>query len=88
VVLRTDGGGTGPLARPPVVGAVGVAQQARLFGSRFVALGRQVVVNGGPGVVISIPGQPTIVAGFTVAGGLIVEIDLIADPHKLGGMPS
>ena len=88
VVLRTDGGGSGPLARPPVVGAGLVAQQARLFGSRFVALGKPVVVNGGPGVVISVPGQPTIVAGFTVIGGRIVAIDLIADPRKLGGVPS
>jgi RNA polymerase sigma factor (sigma-70 family) len=88
VVLRTDGGGTGPLARPPVVGAEAVAHQAQIFGSRFAAYGRPVLVNGGPGGLIRAPNQPPIVAGFTVVGGRIVAIDLIGDPAKLGGLTS
>jgi RNA polymerase sigma-70 factor (ECF subfamily) len=86
VVLRSDGGGAGPLARPMVVGAVAVAQQARIFGTRFATLARPVVVNGSPGAVLRAPDQPTIVAAFTVARGRITAIDLIADPAKLGGL--
>jgi hypothetical protein len=39
-------------------------------------------VNGAAGVVVSRPGRPLAVAGFTVADG-IVEIDLLADPARL-----
>lgn len=88
VVLRSDGGGAGPLARPTVVGALAVAQQARIFGTRFAALARMVLVNGGPGAVLQAPDQPTIVASFTIARGRITAIDLIADPAKLGGLES
>jgi RNA polymerase sigma-70 factor, ECF subfamily len=86
VVLRSDGGGSGPLARPMVVGALAVAGQARIFGTRFAALARAVIVNGGPGAVLQASDQPTIVAAFTVANGRITAIDLIADPAKLGGL--
>ena len=86
VVLRSDGGGSGPLARPPVVGAMAVAHQAQVFGTRFAALARRATVNGAPGAVLEAPGQPLIVAGFTVAGGRIVAINLIADPAKLSGL--
>jgi hypothetical protein len=44
------------------------------------------VVNGSPGAIVRAPGQPLIVAGFTVARGRIVAIDLIADPAKLAGL--
>ncbi len=86
VVLRSDGGGSGPLARPPVVGALAVAHQAQVFGTRFATLARRATVNGGPGAVLEAPGQPLIVAGFTIAGGRIAAIHLIADPAKLGGL--
>jgi len=86
VVLRTDGGGSGPLARPPVVGARAVAQQAQVFGTRFAALARRATVNGGPGAILAAPNQPLIVAAFTVAGGRLAAIDLVADPAKLGGL--
>jgi RNA polymerase sigma-70 factor, ECF subfamily len=86
VVLRTDGGGAGPLARPPVVGAMAVAGQAQIFGVRFGALARPAIVNGGAGAILRPPNQPPIVAGFTVAGGRIVAIHLIGDPSKLGGL--
>ena len=41
-----------------------------------------------PAPSIRAPHQPTIVAGFTVVDGRIAAIDLIADPAKLGGLPS
>jgi hypothetical protein len=88
VVLRSDGGGRGPLARPTVVGALAVAQQAKIFGTRFAVFGQSAIVNGSPGAVLRAPDQPLIVAGFTVARGRIVAIDLIADPAKLGGLGS
>jgi RNA polymerase sigma-70 factor, ECF subfamily len=88
VVFRTDGGGIGPLARPPVVGAAGVAEVILRRGTPFARFARPAIVNGAAGAVIRAPHQPTIVAGFTVVDGRIVAIDLIADPAKLGGLPA
>jgi len=84
VVFRSDGGGSGPLARPSVHGALAVARQAQVFGVRFADYAQRVTVNGGPGAIVRVPGQPVIVAAFAVAGGRIVAIDLVADPAKLG----
>jgi RNA polymerase sigma-70 factor (ECF subfamily) len=86
VVFRTDGGGSGPLARPPVVGGVAVARQILARGTAFAPLARRAMVNGAPGAVVRRPGQPPIVIGFTVTKGRIATIDLIADPAKLGGL--
>jgi RNA polymerase sigma-70 factor (ECF subfamily) len=86
VVLRTDGGGTGVLARPAVAGASEVARQLQLSGPRFAALAHHVIVNGGPGVVVDPPGQPRVVIAFGVTGGRIATIDLIGDPAKLRGL--
>lgn len=84
VVLRVDGGGVRPLARPPVVGAVAVARIA-LGGAAFTSFTRPAIVNGGPGAVVQVPGRPTMVIGFTVALGRIVAIDVVADPAKVRG---
>jgi RNA polymerase sigma-70 factor (ECF subfamily) len=86
VVFRTDGGGSGPLARPPVVGAQAVAGEIRVRGPVFASFARPVVVNGGAGSLVRLPDGRTIVVGFTVVGGRIAEIDLIADPAKLQGI--
>ena len=86
VVLRSDGGGTGPLARPPVLGAAAVARQLATAGRRFAALARPVLVNGAAGVVVDAPGQPRVVVAFVVSGGRIVSIDQIGDPAKVGGV--
>ena len=86
VVFRTDGGGTGRLARPAIVGAAAVARQIEATGGRFAALARPVIVNGEPGVVVEAPGQPPVVVAFTVRGGLIAALDIIGDPAKLGGL--
>jgi RNA polymerase sigma-70 factor (ECF subfamily) len=83
VVLRSDGGGTGSLARPPVSGAADVARQIALTGPRFAALARPVLVNGAAGVVVDAPGQARVVVAFGVVGGRIVSIDLIGDPAKV-----
>jgi RNA polymerase sigma factor (sigma-70 family) len=87
VVLRIDGGPHRSLTRPEVRGASGVAKQAHIFGQRFDAYARPVVINGEPGAVIEPPGQPRIVAAFSVRHGRIVAIHLNADPAKITRIP-
>ncbi|MDQ6778660.1 MAG: RNA polymerase sigma factor SigJ [Actinomycetota bacterium] len=86
VVLRADTGGSLERARPTFEGAEAVAGQALGFGRQFVRFGRVALVNGGPGIVIAPGGQARAVAAFTVAGGRIVAIDVVADPAKLRGL--
>lgn len=86
VVLRTDGGGSGPLARPPISGAAAVAAELRVRGPVFAGYARPVIVNGGAGSVVRLPDGRTIVVGFTVIAGRITEIDLIGDPAKIRGI--
>jgi RNA polymerase sigma factor (sigma-70 family) len=83
VVLRVDGGPNAPrpLAQPPVVGAEAVARQALLFRGGADRV-EPAIVNGAAGLVVRFPAR-SIVGAFTVAGGRIVEIDIIADPGKL-----
>jgi RNA polymerase sigma-70 factor (ECF subfamily) len=86
VVLRIDGGPNAPrpLARPPMVGAVAVANGAKNFRGAGAKV-EPVIVNGAPGLVVRYPAR-SLLAAFTVANGRIVEIDLIADPGKLRGL--
>lgn len=82
VVLRAD---RGPDDSVEVHGAAAVANQALTF-SRLGAGGgvvRRALVNGAAGVVATREGRPFSVLGFTVAGGRIVEIDILADPDRL-----
>ena len=83
VALRADTGG----APRELRGAGAVADQALMF-SRLGGPGRvsrPALVNGAAGVVSWGPdGRPFSVIGFTVAGGRIVEIDVLADPERLG----
>jgi RNA polymerase sigma factor (sigma-70 family) len=83
VVLRTDGGGHGPLARPPVAGAADVAAVLRSRATLFAPLGRRAIVNGVPGLIVGPPGRVIAVVGLTVVGGRIREIDIVGDPAKL-----
>ncbi|MGW5719516.1 RNA polymerase sigma factor SigJ [Amycolatopsis sp. NPDC003865] len=84
VVLRADRG-TAMGGSVEVHGPAAVAGQALTF-SRLGADGaavRHAVVNGAAGVVATREGKPFSVLGFTVAGGRIVEIDILADPERL-----
>jgi RNA polymerase sigma-70 factor (ECF subfamily) len=83
VVFHADTGGVPPRARPPVVGAEAVARNVLVRGRPFARFARPAIVNGAAGVVVQPGGKVFAVVGFTVAGGRIVEIDLIADPEKL-----
>jgi RNA polymerase sigma-70 factor (ECF subfamily) len=81
VVFRADRGPRG--VRVPVTGSEDVAQTILARGSRFAAYARPAIVNGNAGVIV-VPGEkPIAVVSFSVAGGRIVEIDLVADPAKL-----
>jgi len=83
VVLRADFGGKRPGASRVIRGVAAVAQHARpLPGARI----HPVLVNGAPGVIITVRGRPFAIMGFTVAGGRIVEIDAIADPERVHGI--
>jgi len=83
VVFRADGGGRGPLARPPLHGAEAVAAGARLFGMRFAQYARPAIVNGEAGLIVEgAPALPLIVAGFRVRNGRIAAMFLNGDPAK------
>ena len=83
VVFRTDGGGSGPLARPAIRGREPVARQLQRFGPRFAGYARPAIVNGAAGIVVpDAPGQPVIVVGFSIRAGRIAAIDLNGDPAK------
>jgi RNA polymerase sigma factor (sigma-70 family) len=85
VVFRIDAG-TGPLARPPAVGAPAVARELLSRGSRFAPLARLGIVNGAVGLIVGSGPRPAAVAACTVTEGRIVAIDLIVDPDKLRGI--
>jgi RNA polymerase sigma-70 factor, ECF subfamily len=83
VVLRTDGGGVGPLARPPVRGAPEVAEVLQAQAGTFAPLGRPAVVNGGPGVIVGPPGHEFAIVGIEIRGGRIRSIDIVGDMTKV-----
>lgn len=82
VVLRADSGAlaAGPVAE--VRGAAAVAGQALMF-HRFAQFSRRALVNGAAGIVTAPDGEPMSVMGFTIAGGKIVAIDVVADRDRL-----
>src|SRR5918994_1921918 len=80
VVLRVDRGPTRPGVS--IKGAAAVVKEARRYagGARFA---RPALVNGAAGFVAAPAGRPAALAGFTVAGGKIVEMDVLADRARL-----
>jgi RNA polymerase sigma-70 factor (ECF subfamily) len=82
IVLRTDAGAARGLSRL-VRGAQEVAAQAAMFSQS--ALSSQIVlVNGNVGVVSRRPdGRVFSVIGFTIAGGRIMEMDILADAERI-----
>jgi len=82
IVLRADGGAVKGMSRL-VRGAQGVAAQAATF-SKLGLTNQVVLVNGNIGVVSRLPdGRVLSVIGFTIAGGKVVEMDILADPDRL-----
>jgi len=84
VVFRQDVG-DGRRAQAPIVGAEPVARTALGRGRRFAAGAKPAIVNGGAGVVVVARGRVIAVAGMTIVGDRIAEIDLQTDPTKLRG---
>jgi RNA polymerase sigma-70 factor (ECF subfamily) len=41
-------------------------------------------LTGAPGLVWAPGGRPRVVFGFTIAGGRVVEIDMVADAERVG----
>lgn len=82
VVLRSDEGPARPGASVVVRGARAVARRALMF-ERPSAQLRPVLVNGAAGVVMVVDGCAVSVLGFTVSGGRIAAIDVMADPARL-----
>jgi RNA polymerase sigma factor (sigma-70 family) len=79
VVFRADGLGPVPFV---LTGAETVARNARMFGPSS-PLFRPVLVNGGAGVLLVEDGQLKSITGFTIVGGRIVAIDVLADVERL-----
>jgi RNA polymerase sigma factor (sigma-70 family) len=82
VVLRIDGGAVRAGLSREIRGARAVAEQTLTF-SRLSPFVRPALVNGAAGVVVAPRGRPFSVMGFTIRGGKIVEVDILADPARL-----
>ena len=63
-------------------GARAVAEQAQAF-AHLAEFARPALVNGAAGFVVIRDGRPFSVAGITVAGDRITEVDLLGDPKRL-----
>ena len=79
VVLRAD---------PAAVqaGAAGELRGAQAVAGTFsgrARFARPALVDGAAGAVWAPGGRPRVVFGFTIAGGRIVEIEVLADPERL-----
>ena len=83
IVLRADAGALAGVSRL-VRGAQAVAGQAETF-SKLGLSNEIVLVNGNIGVLTRrADGRLFSVIGFTIARGRIVEMDILADPERLG----
>jgi RNA polymerase sigma-70 factor (ECF subfamily) len=65
-----------------VSGADTVARQALAFSDR-AARARVGLVDGAPAILVESRGRVVTVLTFTVTGGRIVAVDIVADPHRL-----
>ncbi|MFI5262353.1 MAG: RNA polymerase sigma factor SigJ [Candidatus Limnocylindrales bacterium] len=85
VVLRADGGARWVGGTREIRGAETVSRSALTITRRLTGFTvRRALVNGGPGIVSwDEDGEPFSIMGFTVRGGLIIEIDVLADPERL-----
>jgi RNA polymerase sigma factor (sigma-70 family) len=79
VVLRTDGFNAGPAV---LRGAAAVASAAAGGASPHAEL-HHVLINGAAGVLITLRGRPAALMAFTIAGGKVVAVDGITDPHRV-----
>jgi RNA polymerase sigma factor (sigma-70 family) len=87
VVFRADRGRLAVAGAEPVVtGAAAVAAQILERAPRFARFARPAIVNGTAGLIVVPHDRPIAVLGFAFSGDRIVELDLVADPDKLGAL--
>jgi RNA polymerase sigma-70 factor (ECF subfamily) len=79
-VLRADGAAVQLGSVRELRGAEAVAHN---FKGRARAA-QQALVNGAAGAVWAPGGRPRVVFGFTIRDGKIIEIELFADPARIG----
>jgi len=83
VVLRADAGAS-PLGPSRLIrGAEEVASQAIQFAA-LARFAQPVLVNGAPGFLVAPHGEPFALIGLTIADDRITEINVLADPDRLG----
>jgi RNA polymerase sigma factor (sigma-70 family) len=82
-VLRVD---TGRADSKLVRGAAAIAGQAMRYRATAALQARFATVNGGPGIVGTVDGSVTSVLAFTVANGLIIQVDILTDPQRLAAL--
>jgi RNA polymerase sigma-70 factor (ECF subfamily) len=81
VVMRVDPGRLGPFAE--LRGVTDVAGMVLAQGTPRARFARPAIVNDAPGVVVVFRGQVLAVSAFTIAGGRITSLNIVADPEKL-----
>lgn len=81
VLLRADFGSHGPQRSIEISGAAQVAKRSRADPNAVI---RPALVNGAAGAVTMLDGKPFAILSFTIVKGKIVEINVIADPQRLG----
>jgi ketosteroid isomerase-like protein len=82
VVVRADFGAVPAGASREVHGAEAVARQSLSY-SRAGVLAQPALINGVAGAVTTWHGQTISVGAFTIRGGRVVAIDILADPERL-----
>ncbi len=82
VILRSDGGAGRPRMTFTLRGPKQVASQA-ITSSKLSPFVRPALINGAAGVVVAAHGKAMFVMAFTVTGGAIAAIDVLADPDRL-----
>jgi RNA polymerase sigma-70 factor (ECF subfamily) len=79
---RVDGGTALASVTTEARGAEEVAAAIRKLHQRTADL-RPVLVNGAAGVVAVVDGRPSAIIGFTIAGGKVSQINVLADPERI-----
>lgn len=84
VRFRSDGGGTVIAARRELIGARRVARTLTAMAGHYAGSFQAeiVEVNGAPGLLVTLQGEPSVVA-FTLDAGRVREIDVIRNRDKL-----
>jgi RNA polymerase sigma-70 factor (ECF subfamily) len=72
----------GPEGTVVVRGAGEVAARSTL-GARLGGLAHPALVDGGPGVLVTVGGRPVTIMAFMVADGVVTEIRALTDPDRL-----